>query len=180
MVYVALLRGVNVGGKSMVSMAALKGCFEQLGFADVKTYINSGNVIFHAEQGDSQSLATQIETALDQMFNQSIRVLIKAREELRELVTAIPADWINDGDTKCDVLFLWPAIDTPEVLRELPSSPVLEDVRYVPGAVLWHINRSSLGDSRMARIAGTKIYRQMTTRNPNTVRKLLALADEIN
>ena len=164
----------------MVSMANLKRCFEQLGFSDVKTYINSGNVVFNTEQGDAEVLATRIQTALDQVFEPGIRVLVKSYEALQRLASAIPADWANDSTAKCDVLFLWPEIDTPDLLSTLPIDPDLEDVRHIPGAVLWHIDRSQVATSRMARLTGSKIYRQMTVRNVNTVRRLLELADAID
>jgi uncharacterized protein (DUF1697 family) len=180
MVYIALLRGVNVGGKSIVSMAALKACFEQLGFTGVKTYINSGNVIFSTEQEQAEVLGKRIETALDQTFNPDIRVLVKTLAELQKLTAAIPTDWVNDTTTRCDVMFLWPEIDKPAVVKELPSNPELEEVRYLPGAVVWYISRSLVTKSHMARIIGTPIYQQMTTRNSNTLRKLATLANELN
>ena len=178
MVYITLLRGVNVGGKSMVSMAALKACFEALGFGNVKTYINSGNVIFSTGQENTDALAKQIEAALDQTFDPGIRVLVKTREELQKLAATIPADWTNDTTTRCDVMFLWPTIDKPETLQELPANPELEDVRYMPGAVVWHMDRAHLTKSRMPRIIGTALYKQITIRNVNTVRKLVTLASE--
>jgi uncharacterized protein (DUF1697 family) len=171
---------VNVGGKAMVSMATLKSCFEQLGFQNVKTYINSGNVVFSAAQGTRDILAGRIEAALDATFDPGIHVLVKTQEELQKLATAIPADWANSTDTRCDVIFLWAAIDSPQVLKELPGNPEIEDVRYVPGAVVWHMSRPLVPRSRMTRIIGTPLYKQMTIRNINTVRKLLALANEID
>lgn len=179
MVYIALLRGVNVAGKPTVSMAALKACFEGLGFGDVRTYINSGNVIFRAAQATNDALASQIEAALAESFTPGVRALIKSRDELQRLGDAIPETWVNDTAFRCEVIFLWPEIDRPEVLGELPSNPELEDVRYAPGAALWHVSRSLVTKSRMTQIIGTPLYQQMTIRNLTTVRKLLALANEI-
>lgn len=178
MIYIALLRGVNVGGKSTVNMAALKTCFEQLGFNHVRTYINSGNVIFDTEQTDSNALAQRIEGALDQTFDPGIRVLMRTRDELKWLAEAIPTDWTNGTEAKCDVMFLWPEIDRPGILAELPAKPDIEEVRYYPGTVVWYIDRALVTKSQMTRIVGTKPYKQMTIRNVNTVRKLLTLADE--
>jgi uncharacterized protein (DUF1697 family) len=180
MIYIALLRGVNVGGKGVVSMSGLKSCFEQLGFSHVRTYINSGNVIFNTEQTDSGILAQRIEAMLDQTFEPGIRVLIKTRDELKWLTEAIPADWANDSEARCDVMFLWPEIDRPRTLNDIASSPDIEDVRYYPGAIVWRIDRPYVTKSRMTRIIGTKMYKQITIRNINTVRKLLTLANEAN
>ena len=178
MLYIALLRGVNVGGKGIVSMADLKSCFEQMGFTKVKTYINSGNVIFEAGQSDTDALAQQIEKALDHTFEPGIRVLVKTREELKWLAEAIPSDWANNSETRCDVMFLWPEIDKPGVLAEMPNNPDIEEKRYYPGAIVWYIDRSNVTKSRTARMIGTKLYKQITIRNVNTVRKLLTLTDE--
>lgn len=180
MVYIALLRGVNVGGKGIVSMSVLKSCFEELGFKNVRTYINSGNVIFSDEPADSAALTERIEAALDQTFDPGIRVLVRTREELGWLTDAIPSDWTNDAETRCDVMFLWPEVDRVGVLADLPSNPDLEDVKYYPGAVVWHLDRPLVAKSRMARIIGTDLYKQLTIRNINTVRKLLTLANEID
>jgi len=179
MVYIALLRGVNVGGKSMVSMATLKTCFENLGLDKVKTYINSGNVIFQCDHTNAQQLTKQIETTIEQQLGQTIQVLLKTHGELHALVAGIPATWKNDTATKCDVMFLWPAVDKPETLSELPINPAIDSVRYEPGAIIWCVDRVNAAKSRMTRIVGTPLYKQMTVRNPNTVRKLLALADEL-
>jgi uncharacterized protein (DUF1697 family) len=179
MVYIALLRGVNVGGNSMVSMATLKACFEQLGFKDIKTYINSGNVIFSTKQEATDVLAGRIETALDQVFDPGIRVLVKTREELQRLAADVPTVWVNDADMRCDVMLLWPAIDKPSVLQKLPIKPEIEDIKYLSGAVLWRIDRPLVTKSRMNRIIGTPLYKQITIRNVSTVRKLVALANEI-
>lgn len=176
MVYLALLRGVNVGGKAMVSMAALKDCFETLGFTHVTTFINSGNLLFQSTEKQQEKLTRAIEAALQTSFNIPIQILLKTHDQLMSIADAIPDDWVNDDATKCDIMFLWPEIDNPKILEQLPSNPGIEETRYEPGAVLWHINRTLVTKSRMTRIVGTKLYHQMTIRNVNTVRKLAALA----
>jgi len=177
MVSLALLRGVNVGGKAMISMAALRACLEELQLQDVQTFINSGNLLLRSAETDRAVLTQKIETALEVNFRLSVRVLLKTRGELLSLAAAIPDTWVNDTDTKCDVMFLWPEIDSPQVLDELPNNPDIEQTRYESGAVLWHIDRKLVSKSRMTRIIGTRLYHQMTVRNVNTVRKLAALAE---
>ncbi|HUB93617.1 MAG TPA: DUF1697 domain-containing protein [Verrucomicrobiae bacterium] len=180
MIYIALLRGVNVGGKAMVSMVALKACFEQLGFTHVMTYINSGNVIFNSTDVSTDTLARRIEASLDQTFDPGIRVLVKTNDELQALAAAIPSSWVNNADMRCDIMFLWREIDKPTIVNELPIKPDIEDVRYLPGAALWRIDRPQITKSRMTRIIGTPLYKQITIRNANTVRKLASLANEIS
>jgi uncharacterized protein (DUF1697 family) len=77
---------------------------------------------------------------------------------------------------KCDVYFLWPAIDRAKVVDEVPRNPEIEDLRYLPGALVRRIDNDKRTKSPMTKIVGTPIYKQMTARNINTVRKLAALA----
>jgi uncharacterized protein (DUF1697 family) len=69
--FVALLRGVNVGGKNMISMKSLKESFERLGFTQVSTYINSGNIIFTTKETDPRKLEKKIEQMLSKEYSRS-------------------------------------------------------------------------------------------------------------
>ena len=175
MIYVALLRGINVGGNNKVEMAKLKQTFEKLGFASVQTFIASGNVIFRINEVNQANLVKKIESAINADFGLSIKVLLRDLASIEKLVKAIPSSWINDTETKCDIMFLWNEIDNKNILKQLPFDSTLEDVQYVPGAVLWHIDRKKASKSRVFKIVGTKLHQQMTVRNPNTVRKLYQL-----
>jgi uncharacterized protein (DUF1697 family) len=173
--YVALLRGINVGGNNQVEMAKLKQTFERLGLANVKTFIASGNVIFRTEEQDPAILTRKIESAIKADFEMPIRVVLRDQKSMGQLVKAIPSSWVNDKEMKCDVMFLWEQVDNKAVLKQLPFDPTIEDVKYVPGAVIWRIDRVQVAKSRMLKIVGTKLHQQMTVRNPNTVRKLYEL-----
>ncbi len=98
-VYVALLRGVNVGGRSKVDMQELRRQFERLGCSDVRTYINSGNVIFR-DRRRSSTLTRVLEEALRR------RVAVRSLAEVQKLCSRIPAGWTNDKVQKTDVAFL--------------------------------------------------------------------------
>lgn len=179
MVYIALLRGVNVGGKAMVSMTALKDCFEGLEFEHVRTFINSGNVVFSTDRVGQGTLTKEIEAALHNTFDLPIKVLLKTHDQLKSLAAKIPKTWVNDTATKADVLFLWPEVDKPAVLAQIPYNPDVEEIRYHPGAVIHRVARADATKSRLPRLVGTPLYAQLTIRNPNTVRKLLDLAESL-
>ena len=172
--YAALLRGINVGGTRKVAMPKLKALFERLGLDDVKTYINSGNVIFRAT-GDEAEWRSRIEAAIAREFGLDVPVVLRSREQLAQLLKRLPDDWVNDGATKCDVMFLWPAIDQPGILDRIPHKPGVEDVVYFPGTVVWRVDRKNVNRGQVLKIIGGDVYRQMTVRNVNTVRKLCAL-----
>ena len=84
--YVALLRGINVGGKNKIPMAELKKGFEELGFEEVKTYLNSGNVIFSSDKEDVEKLKKQIETMINEQFGFEIPVFVIPQERLRDIL----------------------------------------------------------------------------------------------
>jgi len=176
MAYVALLRGINVGGNAMVDMRRLKATFERLGLEDVRTYINSGNVVFTTKRRARERLATEIEAAIATDFGLDITLQLRTGDSLRSLVDGLPVEWVNDKSMKCDVHFLWPAVDHPSVVAEVPHDPAIEELRYFPGAFVRCINRADQPKSPMPKIVGTPVYRQMTVRNINTVRKLADLS----
>jgi uncharacterized protein (DUF1697 family) len=176
MVHIALLRGINVGGKSAVDMAALKATFERLGFGAVRTYINSGNVVFTASGGRPTTLAKRIEAAITADFGLDVAVLVFTAGELTVVADTVPATWVNDATMKCDVFFLWPDVDRPAIVDDVPKNPAIEDLLYVPGALVRRIDKQNATRSPMHRVLGTDLYRRMTVRNINTVRKLRDLA----
>ncbi len=170
--YVALLRGINVGGKNKVPMGELRTVFESVGMSDVRTYLNTGNVVFTAPASPDGGV---FEEAIEERFGFPVRVLVLDGETLGSIARAIPGGWVNDSTMKCDVLFLWDGIDDASILDRLPVREGIDDVRYVPGAVIRRVDRENTGRSGMIRLVGTELYRSMTIRNCNTVRKLAGL-----
>lgn len=175
MIYLALLRGINVGGKNKVEMPRLKATFEGAGMSDVTTYINSGNVVFSDKRRKPTTIVKILEGAIETEFGLAIKLLIRDLPSIRRVVKALPDTWVNDSTTKCDVMFLWEGFDRKAILNELSFKPELEDVVYVPGAVIWRVDRPYVSRSGMMKIVGTDLYRGVTVRNCNTVRKLAQL-----
>lgn len=173
MVYVALLRGINVGGNAKVEMPRLKTVFESLGCTDVRTYINSGNVIF-GDKRSAKELEPLIEKAIAKEFGLEIRVILRDAANIRKLCTEIPKEWTNGPATnqKTDVMFLWDEINDKSILTKVKINPDIENVRYIDGALVWNIARDNATRSGAHKLIGTDLYRHMTLRNINTVRKL--------
>jgi uncharacterized protein (DUF1697 family) len=172
MIYVAFLRGINVGGKAIVSMAAIKEALLDLGMSDVRTYINSGNVIFSTRVVDTQKLGARIETALEVRTGMPIKVLVMDHKGLKQLVGAIPRNWVDDKTMRTYVLLLWKELDDRKILERLPVRPGVDNVRYAPGAVIWQVDRKDIAKSRMSKLVGTADYKLITIRSANTMRKL--------
>jgi uncharacterized protein (DUF1697 family) len=177
MTYVALLRGINVGGSNKVNMKELKVAFEEAGMAAVRTYINSGNVVFQTNLRSQARLGKALEEAIAERFGLAIRVALRDVNTMRKLVGSMPAEWRDDQTMRCYVMFLLPEADNPSVVRQLTFKPDIEDVFYVSGAVVWRVDRKNLTKSGMMKLTASPLYKQMTIRNCNTVRKLLQLME---
>jgi uncharacterized protein (DUF1697 family) len=88
--YVALLRGINVSGKNIMSMKALKELFVDVGMKNVTTYIQSGNVVFETENADNSDISKKLETAISNVFGYEVPVIIRSKRELREIIVKNP------------------------------------------------------------------------------------------
>jgi uncharacterized protein (DUF1697 family) len=170
--YVAFLRGVNVGGKGIVSMAAIKEGLVAIGLSDVRTYINSGNVIFSTRASGAQQLTARIEKALEHHTGMAIKVLVMDHKTLKKMVDAIPRNWVDDKTMRTYVLLLWKELDNRTILDSLPAKAGVDELKYTPGAVVWRVDRENVGRSQMNRIVGTPMYKKITIRSANTMRKL--------
>ena len=172
MIYVALLRGINVGGNNKIEMSELKTTFELLGFKNVVTYVNSGNVVFAGSGKDQEKIAQTIEKGIKNDFRLDIKVIVRNARSIQKICKAVPDTWENNAVMKTDIMFLWKEVDSPKVLGQLATNPKADVVKYVPGAILWNIHRINFNRSSLPKLIGTKFYKQMTVRNINTLRKL--------
>ncbi|HJT68180.1 MAG TPA: DUF1697 domain-containing protein [Pyrinomonadaceae bacterium] len=178
-VFVALLRAVNVGGNNIVSMRALKESFAGLGFKQVSTYINSGNVIFTTRETDARKLERKIEQMLSKDFQLDSKVVIRSLAEMEQLVENLPKNWTGDRDWRYNVMFLRHTIDSEKVLEELTTSTDSEQLVYVPGTLLWSAPVSDINKTSMQKLPSRKVFREMTVRNLNTTKKLCELMRKV-
>jgi len=174
-VFVALLRGVNVGGNNMISMSSLKKSFESMGFTDVVTYINSGNIIFKSKEADARKLESKLEKMLAKEYQLESRVVLRSLPEMEQIVEKLPENWTPDRDWRYNVIFLRHTIDSKEILRELELKKDIEEVVYCPGALFWSAQISELTRTNMLKLSSRKMYQDMTIRNQNTTKKLYEL-----
>jgi uncharacterized protein (DUF1697 family) len=174
--YVALLRGINVGGKTKVDMATLREAIAALGCDDVRTYINSGNVLFR-DPRSPRTLVPRIEGAIQDRFGFPVAVQLRDLPAIRRLCKAIPDDWTNDKEQKTDVMFIPAELDKPRLLDSIVHDPEIETVLHAPGAIVWHISRQNQSRGNATRLIKSEIYPRMTIRNVNTVRKLRELLE---
>ena len=178
-VFVALLRGVNVGGNNMISMSSLKKSFETMGFKDVVTYINSGNIIFNSTQADARKLESKIEQMLSRDYQLDSKVVVRSFSEMEKLVQSLPRNWTGDSSWRYNVIFLRHTIDSEKILAELEIKKDIEEVVYRPGALLWSAQVSELTRTNMLKLSSRKMYQDITIRNLNTTRKLYELMKKV-
>lgn len=180
MKYLALLRGINVGGNNKVEMKKLKLTFARLGFTKVRTYINSGNIIFSEDQAkrSKEEIINLLQKAIEDDFGFFVRVILFDKDEVTKIAKVLPNEWLNDGMMKTDVMFLSKEVNDKSIIEQLSVREEIDTVKYVYGAVLWNVLRKNIGKSGMLKLVGTKLYKEMTIRNCNSLRKLFALMQQ--
>jgi uncharacterized protein (DUF1697 family) len=176
--YLALLRGINVGGNNIIKMSDLKSCFEEMGFKDVSTYIQSGNIIFRSGGGDKRELTREIEERLSQRFTYQSRVALLSRQQVRDIVGKAPPDFGTEPDKyRYDVLFVIEPLKVGELMKKV--SPRVEVDRVYEGESALYFSRliSRASQSRLSKIITIPEYKDITIRNWNTTTRLLGLMD---
>lgn len=179
MIYIALLRGINVGGKNKINMKELKDSFDKVGMQSVTTYINSGNIIFENSKYTSIEIVEKLENTILDDFSLEIKVLIRNYNEIVEIIERLPDYWQNNKEMKSDVLFLWDEINDESILKEFVIRPNIDTVIYTPGAILWSVARENVTKSGLVQIVSKKIYKKITIRNVNSVRKIYNLMNKL-
>ena len=177
--YVALLRGINVGGKNLIKMPELKGCFEAGGFKEVVTYIQSGNVLFRSAGSGSAALARRIEEMLTSTFGYRGSVVLSSRAQLRAVVERAPEGFGADPDTfRYDVIFLKEPLTARAALKSVPTRQGVDEVHAGPGVLYSSRLISRAAQSHLGKVVSLPIYQSMTIRNWNTTTTLLRMMDE--
>jgi uncharacterized protein (DUF1697 family) len=176
--YVALLRGINVGGKNLIKMADLRACFEGHGYHDVATYIQSGNVLFSTGSRSSAALTADIESMLAANFDYDASVVLRSEKQMRSTVEGAPA-WIgaDPASYRYDVIFLKPALSASSAIKSVPTRDGVDRAATGPGVLYFSRLTSRATQSHLSRIVSMPIYKDMTIRNWNTTTKLLRLME---
>jgi uncharacterized protein (DUF1697 family) len=176
--YLALLRGINVGGKNVIKMTDLKACFEEMGFAEVATYIQSGNVLFAASVKGEAKLSATIEKALSKRFGYESRVIVVSHEQLERAVKRAPKGFGREpGKYRYDVIFLREPMSASEAMKSVSTKDGVDQAWKGDGVLYFSRLIERATQSHLSRIVGLPVYQEMTIRNWNTTTKLLALME---
>jgi uncharacterized protein (DUF1697 family) len=179
--YLALLRGINVGGKNKVPMAELKACFEELGYENVKTYIASGNVIFESNK-TSAELTGEIQEVLPRKFaldSGPIKTLVLSHDQLQEVIDQAPRSFGTEPDKyHSDAIFLM-GIPSDEAIKIFNPREGIDEVWQGDYAIYSQRLSAQRTKSRLSRIMSSPLYKQMTIRSWATTARLLELMNAI-
>ena len=180
-IYVALLRGINVGGRNLIKMTDLKACFESLGLQNVKTFIQSGNILFSSDESDVGKLTARVEAALSKTFNYESKLVLRSLQQMKAIVAKAPKGFGTKPATyRYDVIFLKEPLTAAKAMKSVTTKEGVDEA-YAGSGVLYFSRLSSKAtQSRLPRIIGLPIYQNMTIRNWNTTTKLLALMEADN
>jgi uncharacterized protein (DUF1697 family) len=174
--YVALLRGINVGGKNLIRMPTLKACFEEHGFDDVATYIQSGNVIFSAPAKPSSELTRRIERMLAASFDYVPTVVVRSRSQMQATLDKAPKGFgSKPAQYRYDALFLKAPLTARRAMAAIETNPAVDAVAAGPGVVYFSRLAAKATASRLNRFVSSPLYASVTARNWNTTTKLLGL-----
>jgi uncharacterized protein (DUF1697 family) len=174
--YVALLRGINVGGKNLIRMAELKLCFEEQGFCEVATYIQSGNVLFATDLPDDDKLTRRIEKTLSKTFDYRAAVVLRSSKRLRDIVERAPSGFgTRSAVYRYDVIFLKEPLSASEAIESVKTRQGVDEAHAGDGVLYFRRLIKKASQSQLSRLVSTPAYQNMTIRNWNTTTKLVQL-----
>ena len=179
-VYIALLRGINVGGKNVIKMSELKEAFESIGLCDVKTYIQSGNVLFKSNESE-EALCDRMEAAIKEVFNISTNIILRTSKELDQTIRNIPfsKEEISEAENLSNVESLYigclKQIPSHENSKSLERYQNKSDQYCLIGREVYLLFQHSIRNSKLADNLH-KLDVPMTVRNLKTLNKLDELA----
>jgi len=177
--YLALLRGINVGGGNIIKMTDLRACFESSKLENVATYIQSGNVLFETAETDAATLVRKLEKALSKTFSPyQARIVLCSHAKLRQIVRKAPKDFGSQPQTyRYDVIYLKGPLTVTDAVKSVITKPGVDAAFVGPDVLYFSRLIARASQSRLSRIVALPIYQELTIRNWNTTRKILELMD---
>lgn len=176
--YIAFLRGINISGKNKVSMAELKQGFVRLDNTDVKTYLNSGNVIFSSDEADTIKTTSRIEEMIKNQFGLDIPVFVISKEEIEDILYHAP-DWWGDENKEIydNLIFIMSPATFKDVYDEIGEPKEgLDKIEEYKETVFWSFSRKDYQKTNWwSKTASAAIGSKLTIRTANTVRKIVSM-----
>ncbi len=175
--YVAFLRGVNVGGKSLIKMTALRKAVEEFGFRNVSTYLQSGNIIFESDLR-TEDIASRLKSALTKSFGIEREIVLKAKEELDVILRKIPEEWVEEDDLRRYLAFAVEPKTADDVMKEIKPKRDVDFVKGWDGVIYMSTKMSGISRTGFSRLACKEIYNYITIRSYSTIQKIQGLMNK--
>lgn len=173
--YIALLRGINVGGNNMIKMEKLRETVAELGFDNVKTYINSGNIAFDTKKTDDKKLAAKLHDVILAAFGFDISVMVRSADEIKDLIAANPFEGQFDNDKDLHAFFLNEPLSAEQANLLIAQSSNAERF-HIGDRYLLRLLTISVLDSAVGKgFIDKKLKVATTARNWRTVQRLASL-----
>ena len=174
---IVLLRGINLGPQRRVSMPDLRALLEDAGFAAVRTYVQSGNIVLESELSPEQ-LASECERLITERYSFEVPVIVRSRDELAEVVDRNPLSDVAENPKRYQVSFLERELE-PDRVSKLQELAQPEERLVAIGRELYGWHPEGVARSKLwGRLAGNGLGVTATARNWTTVTTLLAMAEE--
>jgi uncharacterized protein (DUF1697 family) len=171
-----LLRGINVGGRNKIPMAALRDVFVDMGFANPRTYIQSGNVVMGSRRANNPKTVASIERGLSDAFGYEARVVVRDLPQMTTVVRQIPKDWdVQDASMRYNVIFTTHGLTARQLLAQVKPKPDIEAVKAGAHALYWSAPFATLTRTAMVKMSAHPAYAELTIRNLRTTLALLEL-----
>jgi uncharacterized protein (DUF1697 family) len=175
--HIVLLRGINLGSRNRIAMPALREALEEAGFEDVRTYLQSGNVVL-GSRAKPEGVARTCERVIKKRFGLEIPVVTRARADLARIVKRNPLGKVATDPKRYQVSFLARKLPA-NVVRELEEAAAESERVVAIGREVYAWHPETIARSKLwTRLAGKGLGVNATTRNWATVEALLQLADE--
>ncbi|MDL2363017.1 MAG: DUF1697 domain-containing protein [Patescibacteria group bacterium] len=173
MKYLALLRGINVGGNNLIPMPALRESLTTAGLKNVQTYIQSGNIIFSSDSRDAVALSGLVHETIAHTFGKHIDVVVLSADAWHKIIAVAPKAWGLDPEWKHNLLVLL----NPDLVQQVVDSigaiiPNIELLKPGEGILYQSVSFADYGKSATSKLAKNPFYKKMTIRNYNTAAKL--------
>ncbi len=179
-VFIAFLRGINVGGKKTIAMAKLKALLEKVGFEDVKTHLNSGNVVFATKEKSPDKLTRTIENAIGKEFGFAPAIVLRSAAELKAILAKNPFPKMEKSDPSHLLVMTLAGKPHAGAKAKLAEAHQGDEEIHIAGENVYLTYPNGIGKSKLT---NTLLEKHLgvagTARNWNTLTKLLAIADEV-
>ena len=181
MIFVALLRGINISGKNKIPMKELKLGFEQIGYTEVTTYLNSGNVIFSSNIKDNDIIVDSIQNMIRNKFKLDIPVFVISINDLKEILDNKPS-WckVEDKEIYNNIIFIMSPYTYQDIYDGLGDpNEKIEKIKNYKNSIFWsYILKEYRKTNWWSRTANTSVKDFITIRTVNTITKLVELSNK--